>query len=88
MILCQLGLSVGGCRCVLVQFVFCVHVKQCPFLLMLYNMVLNGRVLATTHFFEGPTILAYIYSVSIGLKATPVPVVVSNAVVALWRRMS
>ena len=51
-------------------------------------MVLNGRVLATTHFFEGPTILAYIYSVSIGLKDTPVPVVVSNAVVAQWQKMS
>ena len=69
------------------QFVFYVHVKQCPFLLMLC-MVFNSRVLATTHFFEGPMILAYIYSVSIGLKDTPVPVVVSNAVVVLWQRMS
>lgn len=49
-------------------------------------MALNSRVLATTHFFEGPTILAC--SVSIGLKDTPVPVVVSNAVVALWRKRS
>ena len=71
----------------LVQFVFYVRVKQCPFLLMLC-MVLNSRVLATTHVFEGPTILAYIYSVSIGLKDTPVPVVVSNAVVVLWQKMS
>lgn len=49
---------------------------------------IDSRVLATTHFFEGPTILAYIYSVSIGLKDTPVPVVVSNAVVVLWQKMS
>ena len=69
----------------LVQFVFCVHVKQWT---SLFVNPVYSRALATTHFFEGPTILAYIYSVSIGLKDTPVPVVVSNAVVALWQKMS
>ena len=73
----------------LVQFVLYFHVSEemslfvddCACIHM--TLVVASRVLATTHSFWGPTIFAYIYSASIGLKDTPVPVVVSNAVVAL-----
>ena len=82
----RLWLSIGACRCVLVQFV-CFYVSEQMFSVYYYASMMTVVGLDTTHNL-GPTIWHTYYSVSIGLKDTPVPVVVSNAVEDLWLKMS